>query len=58
MISSKQVAHTAGPAEEKPAKKTGKVIDIMDALRKSLENAERKPATNAAPERKARKRSA
>jgi DNA end-binding protein Ku len=63
LIASKEVPRPA--VETSQSKKaTGKVVDIMDALRKSLEtaqaaNAQRKPAASeAAPDRKPRKRKA
>lgn len=63
LIASKEVPHAAAEAG-KPKKPADKVVDIMAALRKSLEtaqaaNTQRKPAASeAAPERKPRKRKA
>jgi DNA end-binding protein Ku len=62
LIASKEVPQAAETAKSKTA--TGKVVDIMDALRKSLEtatatNANRKPAARQiAADRKSRKRKA
>ena len=62
LIASKEVPQPTG--EPAKSKATGKVVDIMDALRKSLEtakaaNAQRKPAGHqAAADRKPRKRKA
>jgi DNA end-binding protein Ku len=63
LIASKEVPQAAAETAQ-PKKATGKVVDIMDALRKSLEtanaaNPERKPATSeASADRKPRKRKA
>jgi DNA end-binding protein Ku len=63
LIASKEGPQAASETVQ-PKKATGKVVDIMDALRKSLEtakaaNAERKPAASeASTDRKPRKRKA
>jgi DNA end-binding protein Ku len=60
LIASKDAVQSNGAAEG--PKNSGKVIDMMDALRRSLEAAKtspsRKPAVSQAPERKHRKREA